>query len=611
MIRMPAQESCPPSAEPKHSTSHWKLRVRMRSGDCSVHLSGFTQGAEILPVQHEGILHLKGSSALLLGDRLTVEAWAESDDSRGEAMQPLISRWSIASQDGDLSAYDAGETSGLDTRGYLGAVFDGQYVYFVPQLNSTGLHANVLRYDTHRPFHANDGWQAYDAARTDGLNIRAYYGAAFDGRFVYFVPRRDDEGYHSRVLRYDTHEPFQSARGWAAFDVGLPISFQGAGADGRHIYFAPGYDTRFPNHSGHVLRFDTTAEFKDPASWQTFDASGTGGLLTACFDGAAFDGRRVLFAPLDNGCPLAYDTQGDFASPASWSAFDLRPFGIQRCVGSAFDGRYWYPVPYGPTRISARFDTRLPLNAREAWSFFDASAIGGLATAGYDGGAFDGRFVYYIPFWDGTQRTEGFHTHFLRFDTLSPFEDPASWHAWDASHIDGLDTVGYNAAAFDGRHLYLAPWHNGRSYLESGRIAGHGRVLRYDTTGDQAAFSLRWSDCGHNGGLCAAVPGPSFAINTSEGARGVQTHRIAPAGRHHLAGAYDGRELRLYVDGVLSARRACSGKMAGSGVDIALAGLTSGGAGFTGRLLDVRIQDANLDETTIRGHWKQGADAPQ
>ena len=42
----------------------------------------------------------------------------------------------------------------------------------------------------------------------------------------------------------------------------------------------------------------------------------------------------------------------------------------------------------------------------------------------------------------------------------------------------------------------------------------HGKILRYDTLGTNGAFSLRYCDYGHNGGLCAAVPGPSFLVNT-------------------------------------------------------------------------------------------------
>ena len=42
-------------------------------------------------------------------------------------------------------------------------------------------------------------------------------------------------------------------------------------------------------------------------------------------------------------------------------------------------------------------------------------------------------------------------------------------------------------------------------------------MLRYDTVGTRGAFSLRFSDLGHNGGLNAALPGSRFLVNTEHG----------------------------------------------------------------------------------------------
>lgn len=101
------------------------------------------------------------------------------------------------------------------------------------------------------------------------------------------------------------------------------------------------------------------------------------------------------------------------------------------------------------------------------------------------------------------------------------------------------------------RYIYLAPWH----YCE-GTIKAHGRVLRIDTAGDAgAAFSLRYCDLGHNGGLCAALPGPRFLVSTQEcGVVAASAHRAPPkpAGPlQHVAGVFDGagQRIRLYIDG--------------------------------------------------------------
>ena len=60
-------------------------------------------------------------------------------------------------------------------------------------------------------------WRAYDAAATGGLTTKGYYGAVFDGRFVYYVPRFDGDTLHSRVLRLDTTGDFTDGTSWSAF----------------------------------------------------------------------------------------------------------------------------------------------------------------------------------------------------------------------------------------------------------------------------------------------------------------------------------------------------------------------------------------------------------
>src|SRR5262245_38042968 len=64
-------------------------------------------------------------------------------------------------QPGAFTAYAASNVSGLDTVGYIGAVFDGQYVYFVPARNSgASNHGRVLRYDTQAGFTSAASWSA-------------------------------------------------------------------------------------------------------------------------------------------------------------------------------------------------------------------------------------------------------------------------------------------------------------------------------------------------------------------------------------------------------------------------------------------------------------------
>ena len=526
------------------------------------------------------------------GQGFTVEAWVSSTRAGAEALQPLVSQWRPLAAP-RWSAYDASATDGLICAGYYGAVFDGRHVYGCPIRSHrarNSVHGHVLRCDTHADFHDPTAWEAYDAGATDGLHTVCYYGAAFDGRHVIFAPRDDSTGYHSRVLRYDTQGPFKEPDAWSAYDAALPHSAQGAAFDGRHVYFCPGYESTAEQPlnenqlSGTVLRLDTAAGFGDAASYRRFDTK----VLdpqAACFDGGAFDGRYVYFVPLLHGVVVRHDTQGAFDDSSSWEAFDAKPRGLGMNVGAVFDGRWLYFCAYGHSSM-VRYDTRRPFTDGNSWERWDAAGTGGLDTGGFDGGFFDGRYVHFCPWTrQAAPGTSMYHCNFLRFDTTRSFDDAGAWTAYDAGHTDGLLSLGYNAGAFDGRSFYGAPLYDGE-----GGEAFHGRVLRCDTVGDDGAFSLRYCDYGHNGGLCAAVPGPSFLVNTESGVRSIATHRPLSPGRHHLVGVYSDDRLQLWIDGTLAAERQASGRLLAPDVPLTTGQLSGGGARFEGTIERARTQ---------------------
>ena len=551
---------------------------------------------------------------LNLTDALTVEAWVDARDARQEGLQALVSQWTPPDAYAGFSAFDAAAIGGLPTRGYFGAVFDGRYVYFVPeQHGEEGMptHGVVLRYDTHGEFADRSSYSAYDAGQTDGLQTRGFYGAIFDGRYVYFVPRQIDMvEYHSRILRYDTHSDFDDPKSWAARDMGEAHSQQGAAFDGRYLYFAPGFSgdpTLEDEYCGRVIRLDTQAEFKDPQSSTSVDISEFLGPQCACFDGAAFDGRYIYLVPLYTGVAVRYDTQADFADANAWQRFDAKPLGFQLAVGAVFDGRYLYYCAYGHATI-VRYDTQGEFTDANAWQRWDADHTDGLRTTGFDGGFFDGRFVYFQPFFlhmGPGERDNLFHSHYLRYDPNKPFADPASWQAYDASRTDGLHSVGYNAGAFDGRYFYAAPWQQGPKPDRPGEFVTHGIVLRCDTLGTSGSFSLRYCDYGHNGGLNAAVPGPSFVVNTERGPLSVALHGALSVGRHHLAGVYDGQRLALYIDGELRAIREGSGGLVANDEPIAVGHIHKGQGHFAGDVWGVRVARVARSAEYIAGAWRE------
>ena len=535
---------------------------------------------------------------LSLDTELTVAAWIECADARAEALQVVAGQWRIRDRFDRFAAVDAAHVDGLDTRGYYGAVFDGRHVYFVQELQPRGQHGTALRYDTHRPFSAA-AFEAFDASRIDGLDTRGYYGGAFDGHYVHFTPRHADGVQHSRALRFDTTREFADASAWSAFDMGATQTHQGAAFDGRYVYHCPGYrarDDAAHGHSGRVIRCDTRTDFTHPSTYEIFDAETVDGLDVGNFDGGAFDGRYVYFVPLGNGVCLRYDTEAGYADPTSWQAFDASTVGMGICVGAVFDGRHLYYVQYA-NGIAVRFDTTADFRDSSSWSSADAGRTGGLDTRGFDGGFFDGRYVYFVPFVnDGGH----FHGNWLRYDPLLPFDAAAAWSAVDQAMTDGLPSYGYNGGAFDGRFFYAAPWRRTMGDADDRETWDiHGCVLRYDTTGADAAFSLRACDYGHNGGLCAAVPGPSFLVNTEDGVRGIAAHRPLSAGRHHLAGVYDGATIGLYVDGQCAAARPASGRIQNTDVPIAIGHVENGLGALRGDIGRLRITARALSAAAI------------
>ncbi|MDD5677584.1 MAG: hypothetical protein PHW60_06270 [Kiritimatiellae bacterium] len=563
----------------------------------------------------------KEAARVQLKQAMTVSAWIRAEDIVAERMQTIVSKWMLKEKFNAFDAFDAGKTDGLDTTGFLGAVFDGRYIYFVPQHDATRRHGRVLRYDTHAPFMDEKSWQGYDAEKTSGLTTRGFYGAAFDGAYIYFTPRTDGTNYHTRVLRYDTRRPFKEGGSWSAFDVGLNNSYQGCAFDGRFVYFAPGKNEDNSKAQGWpapALRYDITKPFDQRSSYEVFELTTLPGLEPpgdaaaaredkVDLDGIAFDGRYLYYAPIIGKRVVRFDTTKPFTEKSSWKYF--RPEGLNMCVGPVFDGRFVYFGPYKQHDV-VRYDISGDFEKSSSWSRLNLKEQIGAPYVGYDGGFYDGRFVYFTPFIDWSPGTGNlrmkFHGIVSRYDTLQSFSDKAAWRLADASEISGLKTVGYNAGASDGRYLYFAPWHDGVMYEKTEKICGHGRVLRYDTAGTDASYILRLTDYGHNGGLCAALPGATFTINTDRGVFSARANRIIAAGRHHLAGVYDGQAVMLYIDGKMVNRQPARGALCANSTPVTLGKIANGAGFFNGTIESIQLLPVALNDGQIADIFKSG-----
>ncbi len=468
-------------------------------------------------------LNLASTNDLSFGSsNFTIEMWVKGGTNSGVGFgKGLLSQWQTDGEGlGNISNWSHYDSNYND--GYVGVVFDGRYVYFVPYHNGSSYHGDVLRYDTQGAFDNISSWSHYDSGYNDG-----YEGGVFDGRYIYFVPYSNGS-YHGDVLRYDTQGAFNAISSWSHYDSNYNDGYRGGVFDGRYVYFVPNHNGS--SYHGDVLRYDTQGAFDAISSWSHYDAGYNDG-----YYGGVFDGRYVYFVPNSNGSyhgdVLRYDTQGAFNAISSWSHYDA---GYNDgYYGGVFDGRYVYFVPYRNGSSThgdvLRYDTQGAFNAISSWSHYDSNY-----NDGYRGGVFDGRYVYFVPDYSNGS---SYHGDVLRYDTQGAFDNISSW-----SHYDAGYNAGYFGGVFDGRYIYFVPYSNGSLY---------GDVLRYDTTGANRSFKLFYNAQDQSGGFAGAPWGVTFQF-----ASGNTTYTLASnnslnnAAFHHIAIVRNNTTIKLYIDGI-------------------------------------------------------------
>ncbi len=351
-------------------------------------------------------------------------------------------------------------------RGFSGGAFDGRYIYFAPNENASGPSGAVMRYDTTKNMTAVTSWELFDPSASGlGAAAKGFNGAVFDGNYVYFVPHVNASGGHNNVLRYNVSKPFDSASSWELFNPKSAAStkkgYAGAIYDGRYVYFIP---------SGQPTAGASSAA---PSASPSGNSCGNGicdsnetGAAVDCMPGAQSQVCKALFCPQDclqaqvpsvpttasvltgqvtgkpagssnmHGDVLRYDTRAPFASATSWTTFDPSANGVGSNArgyhGGVFDGTYIYFSPYinssGPHGEVLRYNTKQSFTTASSWAVFNVSASGIDADAkGYIGAAFDGQFVYFAPYYNG----KTYHGKALRYDTKGAYNDKLSWTVYE------------------------------------------------------------------------------------------------------------------------------------------------------------------------------------
>ena len=334
----------------------------------------------------------------------------------------------------DVSTLDGG------ARGFLGGTFDGRYVYLAPHGLAGAPSGVVTRLDTQADggFGTRASWQTFDTSTIDGgAGASGYQGAVYDNvhERVYLVP--DNDGVADGIVAvYPTGSagdagvlPFSNASSWSTYapvvgDAGALAGFAGGTFDGQYLYLVPS-NNGAPD--GIAARLDTNQPFASPSSWSSFDMTKIPGpgARAVSYLGAVYTGSLVLFAP------TAYP-QGAGTVPSGWV------------------------VDYAPSAQPFATGT---------WQPFEVNVIptGGNA-GGFRGVAFDGRYAYFVPNSSGT-----LHAVVARYDSTGQFTDNGSWSFFDAQQLPAAGATGFFGGAFDGRYIYLIP--NANTLL-----------VRYDTT---------------------------------------------------------------------------------------------------------------------------------
>ncbi len=548
---------------------------------------------------------------LNISTMLTIETWINpSDPEWNNKQQSILSRL-VHTESGfsDTQRWDVYDATNEDSQngmqGFFGAAFDGRYIYFPPYSFGSQLYTKILRYDTKGQFLDTNYWDYYDAQYEGGQSdFTAYRSAVFDGRYVYFVPyysqtTNDNSG---KILRYDTTRSFFDTNSWDIYNAENED-----GQNGMKGFNGGVFDGRhvYFVQSNKILRYDIEADFFNTNSWDVFDPASLG--VSTSYIGAILAGGYVYFVPYtETGASLnalRYNTSRSFSDNTAWQIYNVKnedgANGISGLIGAAFDGRHIYFSPFDTGKV-LRYDVTGNFADMSSWDVYDAiNEDGANSMRGFIGDVFDGRYIYFVPNSNG-----GYFGKILRYDATQDFFNTNSWDVYNAFAEDGVgEMTGFNGAVFDGRYVHFVPFQ------------GRGKVLRYDTSSN-LSYGLDYSLSSNSFG--DAQKTPSFRIATSSGIRTLSARNLSGfnSSWHHIAGTYNGTAIKLYIDGELSnsVEYDTFGNIQKPTVDrVDAYTLIRMGASYYGKTYlkafvdEIAVYNRTLSEQEILDHYKRGA----
>ncbi len=258
--------------------------------------------------------------------------------------------------------------SDVNNRNYFGAIFDGRYMWMVPN----GAQPYVTKVDTN---YSTEGQMTkYNLSTLPGINLGywAFTGGTFDGTNIWLIPRQANQlvkinATTGEMTGYLLPNLSTISNGYKFFS-GI--------FDGRYIWLIP-YGSRS------LIRSDLNGNMVLYDNWpKDFWAANS---LNSLFSGGILIERYLYMMPAGAKQIIKLDILASSDDPNAMTTIDF-PGGGQ-FYGGAFDGKYIWMCPWASGLV-------LKIDKDSNDIIQVASGIQGL----YSGAIYDGESVWFTPY---------------------------------------------------------------------------------------------------------------------------------------------------------------------------------------------------------------------
>lgn len=348
-----------------------------------------------------------------------------------------------------------------DSKGFIGSITDGQYLYLVPFHNGdfTGV---VTRYNTKKNFNNTNSWESFDTAKLNN-NSKGFQTGNFDGQYIYFIPQSNGKEF-GQITRFNTNLNFNNSKAWEFFDITpfFPNSkgFVNSVFDGRNLYLIPYFNGS--NYNGKIVKYKTNENFYDLNSWEVFDLSNLNENAIG-FQSASFDGKYIYFTTYSsnkgfNNLIVKYDIKKEFTNSKAWEFFDLNKIDskLKGYIDTNYDGKYIYFIPNNNGRYFGtilRYNTNKNFNNISSWEYFDITKLN-KESKGFRNSIIGNNSIYLIPFNNG--KLSGVIS---KYNTNLELNNPKAWEFLNTNEIYQL-SEGYLGSSKINTTIYLNQYRN-------------------------------------------------------------------------------------------------------------------------------------------------------